>query len=59
MGQPFAVIIVTIQGGKVQDVEVPAGCLVTVRNYDVTGQEPDVKHDHGGDYVDTFWESED
>lgn len=35
-------VYVTIEGGVIQGVDVPAGARVIVRDYDTDGEDPDI-----------------
>jgi hypothetical protein len=50
--------VVTIEGGVVQDIQVPKGVRVIVRDYDTNGEASErLKRDEQGDtYVETIWE---
>ena len=50
-------VIITVEGGVVQNVEVPKGVTVIVRDYDVDGTESDLlQQDRGGDnYIESIW----
>ena len=43
------IVIITVEGGVVQDVEVPDGVQVVVKDYDVDGSEEDLSEDENGD----------
>lgn len=53
-------VIVYVSGGVVQDVDVPNGVKVLVRDYDVEGcdlTEPEIEEDESGNYyVESVWE---
>ncbi len=51
---------ITVSGGVVQNVEVPEGVTVIVRDYDVDGVESDLlQQDRGGDnYIESIWTPE-
>ena len=53
-------VTITVEGGVVQNVEVPEGVTVVVRDYDVEGIETDVfQQDRGGDnYIEAIWTHE-
>lgn len=51
-------IIITVEGGLIQDVCIPDGsnCVVEVRDYDIDGTFPTEKDEDGGEYVKSEWE---
>ena len=50
-------VIVTVEGGVVQHVEVPEGIVVLVRDYDVDGSDPREQTDEQGDkFLESSWE---
>ena len=51
---------ITVEGGVVQNVEVPEGVMVIVRDYDVDAIETDLlQQDRGGDnYIESIWKPE-
>lgn len=53
-------VIITVEGGVVQHVQVPDGVTVIVRDYDVDGVEGDLlQQDRGGDhYIESTWTPE-
>jgi len=53
-------VTITVEGGVVQNVEVPEGVTVIVRDYDVESIESDLlQQDRGGDdYIESIWTSE-
>ncbi len=54
-------VVVTVEGGVVQDIEVPEGVVVKVRDYDVEGVDSAdiiLSRDKNGDgYVESTWEN--
>jgi len=54
------VVKIVMEGGIIQDIELPPGVKVIVRDYDVEGGigEPgEVLRDfHGDEYMETIWE---
>jgi hypothetical protein len=49
-------VIVSIEGGVIQEVDCPTGVQVIVRDYDVDGTEPNLAEDDTGDeFVETMW----
>ncbi len=54
------VVKIVIEGGVIQDIELPAGVKVVVHDYDVEGGiwEPgEVLRDfHGDEYIESIWE---
>ena len=52
------VVHVTVEGGVIQDVQVPDGVKVVVRDYDIDGEEPEClqRDEHGDAYIETIWE---
>jgi hypothetical protein len=56
-------VTVVIEGGIIQEMDIPAGIRVVVREYDEFDHslyEPgEIKRDfHGHEYIETVWESE-
>ena len=51
------VVHITVEGGVIQDVQVPTGVKVVVRDYDADGCEPErLQRDEQGDaYSETIW----
>ena len=49
---------ITMEGGVIQDIEVPEGVRVIVRDYDSDGVEEEslCKDDNGDNYIETIWE---
>ena len=49
---------ITMEGGVIQDIEVPKGVRVVVRDYDTDSIPEDelTKDDHGDDCIETIWE---
>ena len=58
--QAMKIVQVTVEGGVVQHVEVPAGVHVVVRDYDVDGTDRDEhEQDENGDqFIESIWEHE-
>lgn len=54
------IVRVTVEGGVVQNVEVPEGVQVIVKDYDVDGSDEDqLERDEDGDsFVESIWEHE-
>lgn len=52
------VVTITVEGGVVQDVEVPPGVRVIVKDYDVEGMDEDrmTKDEDGNEYVESVYE---
>jgi len=51
------VVRITVEGGVIQDIEVPKGVRVILRDYDVDGEEKKLQKDENGDpYIETVWE---
>jgi len=52
-------VIVYVDGGLVQDVEVPEGVEVIVRDYDVEGSNSpeSIETDERGEYIESAWYS--
>jgi hypothetical protein len=50
-------VIVTIEGGMVQHVEVPKGVRVIVRDYDTEGADADLvqKDENGDECFESIW----
>jgi hypothetical protein len=49
-------VIISIEGGVVQEVDCPPGIQLIVRDYDVDGTEPNLAEDDTGDeFVETIW----
>ena len=53
-------VTITVEGGVVQNVEVPEGVTVIVRDYDVESIESDLlQQDESGDnYIESIWTHE-
>lgn len=53
-------ILVIMEGGIIQDMVIPAGCVVEVHDYDVEGAEPEIHDidtdDDGAEFVRSVWE---
>ena len=50
-------VTVVLEGGVVQDVAVPLGVRVVVRDYDIDGSEVDLAEDENGDhYLEAVWD---
>jgi hypothetical protein len=50
-------VIVSVEGGVVQTVDLPDGVRVVVHDFDVDGTESDLHEDDTGDeYLETVWE---
>jgi hypothetical protein len=48
---------ITMEGGVIQEIQVPNDVRVVVRDYDVDGHEEGLKKDENGDpYIETTWE---
>jgi len=48
---------ITMEGGVIQDIALPKGVKVVVRDYDVDGGEENLKQDDNGDnYIESVWE---
>jgi hypothetical protein len=49
---------IVVEGGVIQDIEVPKGVRVVVRDYDTDSIPEDelTKDDHGDDCIETIWE---
>lgn len=54
------IVRVTVEGGVVQNVEVPKGVRVIVKDYDVEGCDDDqLEQDEAGDsFITSVWESD-
>lgn len=54
------IVRVTVEGGVIQDVAVPVGICVIVRDYDVDDLPPDVlqRDEHGDEFIETIWTHE-
>ena len=52
------VVRITVEGGVIQDVQLPAGVQVVVWDYDTEGVEETSlqRDDDGNEYVETIWE---
>jgi hypothetical protein len=52
------IVHITVEGGVIQDVQVPAGMKVVVWDYDIDGIEPErlQRNGRGDKYVETIWE---
>lgn len=49
-------VIISVEGGVIQEVDCPSGVQVVVRDYDVDGTEPNLAEDDTGDeFVETIW----
>ncbi len=53
-------VTITVEGGVVQNVEVPEGVTVIVRDYDVEGVESDLlqQDENGDNYIEAIWTPE-
>ena len=50
-------VTIVVEGGVVQDVALPLGVRVVVRDYDIDGSEVDLAEDKNGDrYLEGIWE---
>ena len=52
------VVVLTVEGGVVQNVECPEGVRVVVRDYDCEGSDPDLVlvDEDGNEFVEAVWE---
>lgn len=51
------IVHITVEGGVIQDVQVPDGVAAIVRDYDVDGVEDGLQQDENGDqYIESVWE---
>jgi hypothetical protein len=51
------IVTVSVEGGVVQNVDIPDGVCVVVHDFDVDGSEPDLREDDTGDeYMESVWE---
>lgn len=51
------IVHITVEGGVIQDVQVPDGVAVIVRDYDVDGAEEGLPQDENGDeFIESVWE---
>jgi hypothetical protein len=54
------VVKVVVEGGVIQDIELPPGVKVIVHDYDTEGADEDCDHlsqdDNGDEYIETVWE---
>ena len=55
------VVRITVQGGVIQDVQVPEGVQVVVHDFDTDGTEPDrlSRDENGDECVVNIWEHDD
>ena len=53
-------VVVTVEGGIVQHVEVPEGVKVVVRDYDCEGADADMVEadEEGNEFVEAVWGGE-
>jgi hypothetical protein len=53
-------VIITIEGGIIQDMVLPPGIRVMVRDYDTEGADAEIDNlvvdDKGDEYIETVWE---
>ena len=48
---------ISLVGGVIQDIQLPRGISVVVRDYDVDGVEEGLQQDEDGDqYIESVWE---
>lgn len=51
------IVHITVEGGVIQDAQVPDGVAVVVRDYDVDGAEDGLQQDENGDqYIESVWQ---
>ena len=52
------IVRITMEGGVIQDIEVPKGMRVVVRDYDTDGVETErLQRDEGGnEFIEAVWE---
>jgi hypothetical protein len=57
-GVEASVVHVIIEGGVIQDIQVPPGVRVIVRDYDTNSEASErlKRDDEGDDYIETIWE---
>ena len=55
-------IVITVEGGLIQDVNIPKGCHISVKvkDFDVEGCESDrvTTNNAGEEYIESIWEYE-
>ncbi len=51
------VVHITVEGGVIQDIQVPRSVKVIVRDYDVDDVEPEQlqRDEQGDEYIETIW----
>jgi hypothetical protein len=52
------IVRITMEGGVIQDIEVPKGMRVVVRDYDTEGVETErlQRDEDGNEFIEAIWE---